>query len=131
MPAKPGSKADRDLIRLVYVSAAASTLTTADFDAIAASAEARNCAAAVTGLLLHQGRSFYGVLEGPRRRVFERMERIITDPRHTSVKILLEADVTARRFENWSFGALPTVTGSAGRAMTGEDFIRTLSRRLK
>ena len=63
---------------------------------LARSAE-RNRAAGLTGLLLHQDDSFLGVLEGPRRVLLARMERIITDPRHARVDIRLEASAAARQ----------------------------------
>jgi hypothetical protein len=65
------------------------------------------------------------VLEGPQRRVFARMEEVITDRRHNSLRILREHAVEARRFENWSFGSLP-------RCQTDpEEFIWNLTRRLR
>ena len=126
--ADPGTKGERDLLRLVYASTAAPGLTAADLGAIAARSAEHNRAAGLTGLLLHQGGSFYGVLEGPRRRLLARMERIITDPRHARVEILLEAPADSRRFDAWTFASLP---GSAAHRPMAEDFIRTLSRRLR
>ncbi len=93
-------------MQLVYVSSAAPGLTPYDLEAIAASARARNAAAGLTGLLLHQGGSFYGVLEGPRSRVFQRMEAIIIDRRHAGLRILREERVAARRFANWELRRL-------------------------
>jgi hypothetical protein len=57
------------------------------------------------------------------------MEAIITDRRHSGVRILREERVAVRRFGNWSFGVLPAaarpdvVNGS-------EEFIRSLAKRL-
>ena len=110
------------------MSAAAPGLCQCDLDAIAAASLARNKAAGITGLLLHQGEAFYGTLEGPERRVLQRMEVIIRDPRHSRVRVLREAAVTGRRFENWSFGALPE--GQDGRER-GEGFIWSLARGLR
>ena len=56
------------------------------------------------------------------------MEVIIRDPRHSRVRVLREAAVTGRRFENWSFGALPE--GQDGRER-GEGFIWSLARGLR
>jgi hypothetical protein len=117
-----------DLIQLVYMSAAAPGLTPADLDAIACSSRARNKAAGITGLLLHQGDAFYGTLEGPERRVLQRMEVIIRDPRHSCVRVLREAAVPGRRFDNWSFGALPEGQDGGER---GESFIWSLARGLR
>jgi len=117
-------------VQLVYVSSAAPGLTAGDVVAIAEVSRARNDSAGLTGLLLHQGDSFYGVLEGPQRRVFQRMESIICDRRHSQLKILREEQAQARRFNNWSFGTLPR---SAASTVTGhpEAFIRSLAARLK
>ena len=116
-------------MQLVYVSSAAPGLTRDNLEAIAGSARARNAAAGLTGLLLHQGGSFYGVLEGPRTRVFQRMEAIITDRRHSGLRILREEPVAARRFANWSFGALPVSARRDDRDRS-EDFIWSLAKRL-
>jgi Sensors of blue-light using FAD len=124
-------KAERDLVRLVYVSVAAPGLAAGDLEAIAAGSAARNRAAGLTGLLLHQGGGFYGVLEGPRRRLLARMERIVTDRRHGRIDVLLEAPAAERRFETWTFGSLPTLDDAAMRPPPADDFIRSLGRRLK
>lgn len=119
-------KTERDLVRLAYVSSAVPDLTLRDLDAIGARALDRNAAARITGLLLFQGDTFCGVLEGPRRALFVRMEVIITDPRHHSLRILREEAILERRFSNWSFGALPVppLQSGFGRA---EHFLRALS----
>lgn len=118
-------KTERDLVHLAYVSSAASTLTLSDLDAIGARALERNVAARITGLLLYQGDTFCGVLEGPRRAVFSRMEIIITDPRHHALRILREDAIDERRFSNWSFGALPVPPLQAGFGRA-EHFLRAL-----
>ena len=116
-------------MQLVYVSSAAAELTEADLDAIAARSGARNEAAGLTGLLLHQGPYFYGVLEGERRQLFARMEEIITDRTQSRLRILREESIPGRRFENWSFGVLPV--SPEGTVTKPEDFIWNLSRRLR
>ncbi len=128
MPTKGSSRRpDADLLQLAYVSSATASLTADDLDRIAEASTRNNESAGLTGLLLHQGNSFYGIVEGPRRRVFARMEVIITDRRHFALRILREEPIASRRFENWSFGTLPRSPDIAG---SPEDFIRTLSRRL-
>lgn len=118
-------KTERDLVHLAYVSSAVPGLTRAEIEAIGARSREHNSAARLTGLLLYQGDTFCSVLEGPRRMVFARMEIIITDPHHHSVRILREEDVAERRFSNWTFGALPIppVEAGFGRA---EHFLRAL-----
>ena len=89
---------------------------------------ARNAAAGITGFLLHQGDSFYGTLEGTERRVLQRMEAIIRATDHSRVRVLREAPIPERRFDNWSFGALPE--GRDGNER-GEGFILSIARRLR
>jgi FAD-dependent sensor of blue light len=124
-----GKKTKSDLVQLVYVSSAAADLTPADLDAVASRSRARNEAAGLTGLLLHQGPYFYGVLEGERRRLFARMEELITERCHGRLRILREEPIAGRRFRNWSFGTLPD--SPEGTVTAPEDFIWNLSRRLK
>jgi hypothetical protein len=95
-----------DLVRLVYVSAAAPGLAPADLAAIEAASLRHNAARGLTGLLLFGGGRFYGVLEGPGRRLFARMERIAVDPRHRNLRILREDAACERRFANWSFARI-------------------------
>ena len=110
------------------MSSAAPGLTQDDLDAIAGASAARNQAAGITGLLVHQGDVFSGTLEGPERRVLQRMEVIIRDPRHSRVRVLREASVPSRRFGNWSFGSLPEAHDGSER---GEGFILSLARGLR
>jgi Sensors of blue-light using FAD len=124
-----GKTADADLVQLVYVSAAAEHLSADELDAIARQSQENNAVWGLTGLLLHQAAHFYGVLEGPRRRVFARMEKIITDRRHSRLRILREQSIPARRFDNWSFSRLPAPSRTTAAAPA--EFIWHLSRRLK
>ena len=84
----------------------------------------------LTGLLLFGGSRFYGVLEGPRRRVFGRMEAIITDPRHRALRIISEEEIAAQRFANWSFGRIPDTGDSSDSVASLESFILGLAGRL-
>jgi Sensors of blue-light using FAD len=117
------------LVQLVYVSTSAAQLAAEELNAIARLSQENNSAGGLTGLLLHQGGHFYGVLEGPRRRVFACMEKIITDARHSRLRILREQSVSSRRFENWSFAVLPS--SSKDPVAAPVEFIWNLSRRLK
>ena len=56
------------------------------------------------------------------------MEVIIRDPRHSRVRVLREAAVQSRRFENWSFASLPEADDGTDH---GEGFILTLARGLR
>lgn len=117
------------MLRLVYVSAAARALDDADLEAIARTSERNNQALGLTGLLLFGGSNFHAVLEGASRRVLARMERIIIDPRHRSLRILREEEIAAARFANWSFGHVPRPAGLRGATDDLEAFILGLAGR--
>ena len=123
-PAPPGPR----LIQLVFTSAGGPRLSPDELQAFARELARDNARAGLTGLLLRQGDSFYGVLEGVERRLFARIERMIIDPRLGSVRVLREEAIAVRRFGNWSFGALPAIQG---RSDAAETFILSLARRLR
>lgn len=118
-----------ELIRLVYVSTASRPLTRSELDDIARVSRLRNRRAGLTGFLIHQGGRFHGVLEGPQRSLFARMEVIMTDARHQQLAVVRENTVTERRFDNWSVGFLPE-SGGLDTDDMAVAFLRTLSSRL-
>ena len=113
----------RRLVRLIFVSTATRPLEARDLDAMAASSRRNNAAQGLTGLLLFGGFRFYAILEGPQRRVFARMERIITDPRHRRLTVLREDAIEVPRFANWSFGFIPEGEQTSDRRNPLESFI--------
>src|SRR5690606_14984823 len=117
------------LIRLIYVSVAADHLDGDDLEAIAEASRIRNARAGLTGLLIHQGGRFHGVLEGAQRALFARMEVIMRDPRHHKLVVMREDQIELRRFNNWSVGFLP-----ASRDLATDDaavqFLRGLTSRI-
>lgn len=117
---------EASLIQLVYTCDGGQNLTPDDLQALAGDLSRGNARSQLTGLLLRQGDSFYGVLEGTERRVLARVESMISDPRLGRVHVLKEEEIAQRRFGNWSFGALPAVHRASNAA---EDFILSLARR--
>jgi hypothetical protein len=105
---------ERDLVQIVYVSVAAAALTEMELTEMAARARVRTDAARLTGLLLHRDSYFYAILEGPRRRVLQRIEEIVAGRDERSLRILREEPIATRRFANWSFGRLPDSTIELG-----------------
>lgn len=114
MPERTEAEAEADLVRLVYVSVETRPLGTAELETIAAAGRRNNPSRGLTGILLHGGGRFYGLLEGPERRVLGRMERVVADPRHKAIRVLREEPIAARRFAEWSFGPLPLAAGDEG-----------------
>lgn len=82
-------------------------MTPAELDRLAESARERSARGRITGLLLRHGRHYYAVIEGPRRRVFQRIEEIIAEQGNRGLRILREEPIAARRFANWSYGVVP------------------------
>lgn len=119
---------DPTLVQLVFTSAGGAPLGPDELQAFASELARANARAGLTGLLLQQGDSFYGVLEGAERRLFARIERLIVDPRLGRVRVLKEEAIASRRFGNWSFGTLPPLQAPSDAA---EAFILSLARRLR
>ncbi len=92
------------LVRLLYVSRAADTLTPAMIDAIIAQSRKNNPEAGITGLLCHSGNVFMQVLEGGRAAVNATFTRIVRDTRHSEVQLLLYEEIAERRFAGWTMG---------------------------
>ena len=103
-----GTREAPDLVQIVYVSDAAAAMSAEQLDALAGRARERSARARLTGLLLRHGRHFYAVIEGPRRRVFQRIEEIIAEQGQRGLLILREEPIAVRRFTNWSYGSVPT-----------------------
>jgi hypothetical protein len=111
--ARPSGRAERDLLRIVYVSSAAAAMTSSELARLAENSRDRSDSSRLTGLLLQHGEHFYGILEGPRLRVFRRIEEIIAEQGQRGVRVLREDPIRVRRFANWSSGVLPA-SGAKG-----------------
>lgn len=94
------------LIRLVYASESrlAEGKRRAELDRILASAQRLNAQNHVTGFLLATEDAFAQVLEGERANVAETYGRIMVDPRHAALRLLVEEPIAARSFESWAMG---------------------------
>lgn len=66
----------------------------------------RNLANGITGALVHTGRDFAQVLEGPDRGVSQVMASILVDPRHDRVSIIRRDKVEERSFPNWGMALI-------------------------
>ncbi len=104
-------------------------LSQGELDDIARVSRLRNQRSGLTGFLIHQGGRFHGVLEGPQRSLFARMEVIMADPRHQKLAVVRENAVDERRFQNWSIGFLPE-SGDPESDDTAVEFLRSLASRL-
>jgi hypothetical protein len=92
------------LVRLLYASRVPREIEHSLLESILEQSRRHNQAAGVTGILCYSDRIFMQVLEGNRREVSELYNKIVRDPRHTDVEILLFEDIAERRFSNWTMG---------------------------
>ncbi|SEA30701.1 BLUF domain-containing protein [Rubrimonas cliftonensis] len=95
---------DPRLLRLTYASRAVEWLSRDDLRAIADSAQKRNRAMGLTGLLLYVDGDFLQILEGAGGAVEQLFEMIENDPRNRWVTRLSTERVLRRAFADWSMG---------------------------
>jgi hypothetical protein len=90
------------LIRLIYISHAADTLTPETADAILQTAHVRNTKNDITGVLCQGQGMFLQALEGERAKVTGLYARIFADPRHRNVELIHCESIEQRRYGQWS-----------------------------
>jgi hypothetical protein len=92
------------LVRLMYASRAVPAVDQEDLNAILRKSKSANPGDGITGVLCYSGGIFLQVLEGGRSAVNRLYARILADPRHTDVELLLYEEIGERRFAGWSMG---------------------------
>mgnify|MGYP002131810826 CR=1 FL=1 len=92
------------IVRCVYASRAASSLTSAMVEDILDKSRSHNPASGITGILCYSGDVFIQVLEGGRDAVCDLYNAIVRDGRHSSVRMLSYEEIRERKFCNWTMG---------------------------
>ena len=92
------------LLRLVYVSRAATAVDTQVLNAILSVSQERNETLGVTGVLCSGRGHFVQVLEGPESDVLNVYASILKDARHRDAALLSISLVSSRAFPTWSMG---------------------------
>lgn len=92
------------LVRLMYASRATAEVDQDMLLAILRKSKTDNPGLGVTGVLCCSGGVFLQVLEGGRSAVNRLYNRIVADPRHRDVELLLYQEIAERRFAGWSMG---------------------------
>ncbi len=92
------------LVRLVYASRAVSAVDQEELVAILRKSKANNPSLGITGVLCFSEGIFLQALEGGRSTVNQLYNRIVADPRHTQVELLVYEEIGERRFAGWSMG---------------------------
>ncbi len=90
--------------RIIYLSTSRNLMSNAEIEEILAVSRRRNQEDQVTGLLVYHEGCFFQALEGTAQAVQTVFGRIKKDPRHASILMLLDAEVEARAFPDWSMG---------------------------
>ncbi len=92
------------LISLVYVSWAAHDMSDDELQDILTTARNHNKSNNITGMLLYRDRFIIQALEGEKSVVDALFEKIAVDPRHKSIILVYENEITTRTFTNWGMG---------------------------
>lgn len=90
------------MLRLIYTSRKSPSLDRLGFELLCEKSSASNRALGVGGLLLCNDMEFMQCLEGPRKAVTATYNKIIKDPRHSDICLLVSEYTSERLFENWS-----------------------------
>lgn len=91
------------LHHLIYISMASGVgPTQADLEALLAQCVRNNQAAGITGMLLYARGGYMQLIEGEGAAVEALFARILQDPRHSRVTMLLHDPIEARSFPQWA-----------------------------
>lgn len=90
-----------ELVTLSYHSEAVVQMSEAELLRLQASAQARNRAEGVTGMVIYDGGHFFQWLEGPPESVERIWNSVRSDPRHTAIELLALQSAPARMFADW------------------------------
>ena len=97
------------LIQLTYASRTSKALVPEDLKAILMASQRNNARVGITGALCLSNGIFLQQLEGDRTAVSLLYHRILADPRHRDPAILDFAEISSRKFTQWSMGSLASL----------------------
>lgn len=90
--------------RIVYCSQATQDVSPEDLVALLELSRRNNERVGLSGMLLYCSQSFLQVLEGESAALDRTYDRIIADSRHTNLRKLMDAEVPAPLFPDWTMG---------------------------
>ncbi|WJL96581.1 BLUF domain-containing protein [Microbacterium sp. ET2] len=93
-----------DILSVLYTSTSHEPMDDEQLTQLLTASRENNAAAGITGLLVYRAGRFFQVIEGPSAAVRTLYERIVADPRHHSVRTLVEDRVEERHFGEWTMG---------------------------
>lgn len=90
--------------RIVYCSQATHDFSPDELVALLEVSRRNNQRSELSGMLLYSSQSFLQVLEGSPKALAAAYARIGADDRHTRLRLLLDAEVPAPLFPDWTMG---------------------------
>lgn len=90
------------LERLVYTSIACESMGTLMLFNLLNQARSKNARLQITGHLLYADGLFTQCLEGPTQSIDSLWQSIQTDPRHSTISLLMRVPIETRRFKEWT-----------------------------
>jgi Sensors of blue-light using FAD len=90
--------------RIIYSSQATHDVAPQELTDLLSAARDLNQRVGLTGMLLYSSQSFLQVLEGEPEALAATYARIGADERHTNLRLLMDAEVDAPLFPDWSMG---------------------------
>lgn len=92
---------ENNLYQLAYLSAATNEPSHEDLVSILDVSVSNNEANQITGFLMYVEQSFFQVIEGPQEAIGTLYAKLLQDPRHCRVTMLLTSPIANRRFADW------------------------------
>jgi hypothetical protein len=90
--------------RIIYCSQATIDFSPDELVALLELARRENAKSGLTGMLLYCSQSFLQVLEGDPSALEATYARIVLDARHTNLRLLMNTEVSAPLFPDWTMG---------------------------
>lgn len=103
------------LIRLLYSSQAADSMTYSLLVGIMAHAQTKNTARGITGILCYGSGQFLQALEGEREVVNAVYHEIAADTRHGSCQLVAVEEISDRAFPEWTMKVVNWEDGDSAR----------------
>jgi hypothetical protein len=113
------------LIHCIYASTSTGTFSPRELAELLGQARVNNAARGVSGILLHVDGSFFQVLEGEPADVDPLFTRILSDPRHRQVTMIMREPIARRCFADWSMGFAEVATTDLTHGLSVNDFFET------
>ena len=119
------------MLSIAYVSAATQDLSDDEVAAILTLSRANNACRQLTGVLLYHRGRFIQVLEGPDEAVNARFAVIAEDSRHSGVQKIIEKQIGARQFPEWTMGFQPLTSENVKQLDGFDGFFETRTGRAR